>query len=128
VNGLLRGLTFYSYRINCKVKESITLPCWRICSFPAVLYSRVYKERNWTCQARNSLERQNQLGLCRSWSGVKRHSSHQEANPLYCGSTGYVEYEGDFSPFAEPLDAMQKPHIGGTTSFGFGKIKIENAI
>jgi len=41
---------------------------------------------------------------------------------------GYVKYEGDFSPFAEPLDAMQKPHIGGTTSFGFGKIKIENAI
>lgn len=55
---------------------------------------------------------------------IKRFSSRQKAKvPMY-GFTGIVEYEGDLPSFGELLDALRWLHIGGATSFGFGKVEI----
>ncbi len=55
---------------------------------------------------------------------VQRYSSRQGRHvPLY-GAVGFAEYEGKLSPFGSLLAAAEWLHIGGATSFGFGKIKV----
>ena len=56
---------------------------------------------------------------------INRYSSRQERKVPLHGITGSVDYEGDFTPFAELLDAIRWLHLGGATAFGFGNVKVE---
>lgn len=59
------------------------------------------------------------------WFDVKRFSSRQHRQLAFGGLEGTVTYQGDLAPFLPWLKLGEALHIGGLTSFGFGKYQIE---
>jgi hypothetical protein len=59
------------------------------------------------------------------WTDWARYSSRQQTAMQLGGITGAVAYEGELSEYAPLLDFCTAVHIGKQTSFGLGKIKVE---
>lgn len=59
------------------------------------------------------------------WFDWKRYSSRQEKAMFMGGITGSVVYEGELGEFIPLIKLCEILHLGKQTSFGLGKIKIE---
>ena len=60
-----------------------------------------------------------------SWENWKRYSNRQQTKMKMGGFIGEVTLTGNVQPFSELLSLCEILHVGKGTSFGLGKIKIE---
>ena len=60
------------------------------------------------------------------WEEQVRYSNRQKSKLFIGGISGSFEVKGDLTPFLVYLNACEIVHLGKETSFGLGKIKIEN--
>jgi CRISPR-associated endoribonuclease Cas6 len=60
------------------------------------------------------------------WEEQVRYSNRQKTKLFIGGLSGTFEVKGDLTPFIQFLKAAEIVHLGKETSFGLGRIKIEN--
>lgn len=59
------------------------------------------------------------------WQKRRRYSSNQKRTLAMGGMNGWIEYHGDFQPFHSLLDSASLLGIGKSTTFGFGRFKVD---
>ena len=62
------------------------------------------------------------------WFDWKRYSNRQERKMFMGGLVGNVTYEGELDEYLPLLEFSQKAHLGKNTSFGLGKIVIQQGL
>jgi len=60
------------------------------------------------------------------WFDWRRYSQRQDQKMLMGGMLGTVTYEGKIGEFLPLIEFCEKTHIGKQTTFGLGKIDVEN--
>ncbi|HOU51750.1 MAG TPA: CRISPR system precrRNA processing endoribonuclease RAMP protein Cas6 [Smithella sp.] len=61
-----------------------------------------------------------------SWFDWRRYSNRQEQEMLMGGMIGSIEYRGKLSEYLPLINFCEKVHIGKQTTFGLGKVVLEN--
>ncbi|MBL6985162.1 MAG: CRISPR system precrRNA processing endoribonuclease RAMP protein Cas6 [Candidatus Thioglobus sp.] len=88
-----------------------------------------FSENEWNVDEKSLLQKATSITVMAKnirWEEQVRYSNRQKTKLFIGGLSGTFEVNGDLTPFIQFLKAAEIVHLGKETSFGLGKIKIEN--